>query len=378
MNTFLSPEQQQLQAQYLSYVQEHIQPKSKALDDRTSSLKDLLVALGQKGYLAITVPKAYGGQEAPFLHTAFLLEAIGTTQMGLALAIAEHIGVIELLKKYGSDEQKSRYLPLLARGETIGALAFSEVSAGTDFKAIQSTARKDGSNYVIDGTKTWVVNGDLAGLAAVSARTADDGRLLLFLVDCNGSKAIKIGPNHNKMGMRSASTNDVEFASHVVPGSSAMAPDEDRFDDQVLYASEIAKTLIAAATIGMLQAALDGAVAHANSREQFGQKIGQFQAIQWKLADMSCEVSAARLITYRAAWTKDEEPANFRKDAAMCKWYAAKAARFHTAETTQIMGVAGVDADGDAERFYRDAKMTELCEGTSEFQKVVLAQELGI
>lgn len=378
MITILSSAQQAQKETYLGFALEHLAPIAKSIEERQSSLKEFLQKAGQKGYLGITVPKEYGGQGFPFLYAVMLAEALGQHEPGLGLTLASHVAVAELLNKFGSDSQKSRYLPLLARGECLGSLAFTEASAGSDFQAVQSKVRLEKGNPQLTGVKTWVVNADISGLLVVLAR--NEANLVMHLVDMAPASTIKVSADKQKLGLRSAATNDVEFAAHPLQADSLIGAgnSDEAVNEQVLFALDLAKVIVAAAAVGLVQGALDVAATHARGREQFGEPIANFQAIQWKLADISAESRAARLLTYRAAWSKDESPEEFRRDAAMCKSFATKTARNHSGEALQILGAAGLSSDSPLERFYRDAKVMEVCEGTSEYQKVLLTQELGI
>lgn len=381
MNTFLSASQEALMEQYRTFAREKVAPVARELESRNQSIKDFLQELGQAGYLGVTVPQEFGGQGGAFLCLAMLVEAISEYEPGLGLSIAEHTAVIELIKRYGSPEQKSRYLPLLARGEVLASLAISEEQAGSDFEAVACAAEKVGGTYVLSGKKTWVVNAAVAGLLVVLAKAASrddkDGELTLLIADISSGKSVKVGPDRVKLGLKSSLSNDVEFDSLEVPADNKLES-SDGAKEQVLFAMDIAKVVVSAAAVGLTDAALKQAVLHARNRQQFGKTIGQFQAIQWKLADHSTEAEAAKLHTYRAAWSKDEEAAEFRKFASMCKWFAAKVARNYSGEALQVLGAAGISCDSELERFYRDAKVMEICEGTSEFQKVLLVKELDI
>jgi alkylation response protein AidB-like acyl-CoA dehydrogenase len=379
VNTILSAAQQAQKELFAAFALEHLAPISKSLEERRSSLKEFLQKAGQRGYLGITVPKEYGGQEGSFLHAILFTEALAQHEPGMGLTMASHTAVIEVLKKFGSDSQKSRYLPLLARGECLGSLAFSEVGAGTDFKAVSAKVWMEKGLPLLTGLKTWVVNADISGLLVVLAKD-EANQLSMHLVDMGPAATLKVATDKQKLGLRSASTNDVEFASHPLQVGSLIGAkgNDESVSEQVLYAMDVAKVVMAAAAVGLVEGALDVAAAYAKGREQFGEPIANFQAIQWKLADISAESRAARLLTYRAAWSKDEGPEEFRRDAAMCKSFAAKVARTSSGEALQVLGAAGLSTDSPLERFYRDAKVMEISEGTSEYQKVLLTHELGI
>ncbi|HEY9678226.1 MAG TPA: acyl-CoA dehydrogenase family protein [Drouetiella sp.] len=371
MNTFLSSTQEALKEQYVAFAKEHVMPVVEKLENQSLNLKELMQKLGQQGYLGITVAKEYGGAGGKFIDLALFAEAISFYDAGLGLTLASHYGVVELVNTFGTDVQKSRYLPLLARGECIGALAINEQQAGTDYAAVLASV----ANNTLDGEKTWVVNGSIAGLYAVLVKE-ENGNLAIRLVDASAENSIAVGENKAKLGLKAAVTNDVKFQKHALGKDSLFA--ESKTQEALQTAMNVAKVIAAATSLGVVEAAMATAAEHARTREQFGQKISQFQGIQWKLADMSMDTAAARLLTYRAAWSKDGKPEEFAKDAAMSKYYAAKVARVHSAEAVQIMGALGIMADNPTERAYRDSKVLEIAEGTSEAQKLLLVKELGI
>ena len=380
MNTFLSSGQLTLQEQYLKFVAEQIAPLALALDTEQVSSKEALTLLAKGGYLGLTVPREYGGQGLGATELVLFAEALAGASAGLSLALASHYSVIELISKFGSETQKSRYLSQLATGDLIGAQAFGEEKAGSDFKAVQTTATADSSaGWLLSGEKTWVVNGQLAGLMAVLARTGADDQLSIFLVDGTPSSNIEIGVNKAKFGLRSAATCDITFKNYKASSENKLASATSaEVEAQVNAVLDLSKTVVAAAAVGIAEEALKFSAEHARTREQFGQPISKFQGIQWKLADHSVESQAARLLTYRAAWSHDEEPGDFRKFAAMAKLFATKVARVHSGEAVQIFGMLGASPDSPVERLYRDGKLTEIFEGTSEMQKVVLKEELGV
>ncbi len=389
MNTLLSPMQESSLERYRAFARQKVAPQARALEAHTLPVKEVLESLGQAGYLGMTVPQEHGGQGAPFLEVALLVEALSEFEPGLALAIAGHTTVIELIRRYASEAEKSRYLPLLARGETIGSFAVSEETAGTDFQAARTEAARAGDKLVLTGKKVWVVNAGMRGLAVVLVRQAGqqanrgagehgaDPELALVIVDLSEASRVKISGDRPRLGLRSACVNDVEFEGQAVPAENLLQS-PDGAVEQVLRGMDVAKVIMAAAAVGLARGALDEAVAHARAREQFGKSIGQFQAVQWKLADHAVEGQGARLHTYRAAWAADAEPESFRRYAAMCKWYAARAARVHSGEALQVLGAFGLSEESPLARFYRDAKAMEICEGTTEFQKILLVDELGI
>jgi alkylation response protein AidB-like acyl-CoA dehydrogenase len=374
VNTILSEGQQRNKEDYEAFALAEVAGRADALDNRSLPLKDFVSEIGQRGYLGLTIPQEYGGKGLPFLQAALLCEALAKQEPGLGFTFAAHTAVIELIIRYGTDTQKSRYLPLLARGDTVGTVAITERNAGTDALAAVTTAVPSGDKYIINGSKSWVVNGDIAGLMAVLAKDGD--KAMLFLLE-EGTKGVSLTGNKIKMGLRSASANDMEL-TNVELGEQNILGTAGDAAEQIAFASDISKVLIAASAVGLTAGALDIAAEHARTRTQFGQTISTFQGIQWKIADMSADGAAAQFLTYRAAWSKDESPSEFRRNAAMCKLLASKVARIHSGEAVQVLGSFGLDEDCKTERFYRDAKTMEIAGGTSEYQKILLVDELGI
>lgn len=379
MITTLSSAQKSAKEQYETFATEHIAPIAKDLDDRKVNLTDFWHRVGQSSLLGISMPKEYGGLALPFLNVVLLTEAFSRFEPGLSLSLASHIGFAELLNKFGTDNQKSRYMSQLSRGESLGTFAIAEEQAGSDFKAVNAKVTEDGGKLYLTGKKLWVVNADLSPVCLVFALN-DAQELGLYLVDLVPSETLEVSADRPKLGLRSAATPNVEFKKHPLHAESLLSGTAtgDTAEKQVQYALDIAKTLIAAGAVGLSETALNLATEHARKREQFGAPIAQLQAIQWKLADTSTDLRAARLLTYRAAWAKDEMPSDFRKDAAMCKALATKVARSQSAEALQVLGAIGLADDHPLQRFYRDAKVMEIAEETSEIQKQLIANELGV
>ena len=374
MNTFLSAAQIAQQAQYLKFVEQEIAPIAQALDKGESDGKEALTRLAKEGYLGITIPKEYGGQGGTLLDLSLLVEAVSGYAAGLAAALASHSSVVELILTSGSDQQKARFLPLLATGEVVGAQAFSEEQAGSDFRAVKSEAKLDGQNAHLSGTKTWVVNGSFAGLLGVLAKEGDN--LSLWLVDTKSATLKKSAPK-STFGFHSASASDLTFDAHQVTLENRVATGK-QVDAIVEQVQGVAKTIIAACAVGLAGRALQKSATQANTRQQFGGPIAQFQGVQWKLADHSVETQASRLLVYRAGWSHADNPKEFRKYAAMAKSYASRTARLHSGEALQIFGMLGASCEEEMERLYRDSKLTEIFEGTSELQKVIIKEELGV
>lgn len=374
MNTLLSSAQQAQLEQFRSYARQHLAPIVDNLVTREAPLKEFLQKLGQQGFLGLNVPKEFGGTGANLLDTVLLVESLAELEPGLGLSIGSHVAVIETLKKFATDKQKAKYLPLLARGEIFATTAFSEQNAGTDFEAVECTAG-GADEAVINGVKKWVVTGDFAALFLVLVKSAN-GELVVLLADRpETGSTFKFALDHKLIGLRSAYVNDVEFSGLTVPAENKL---QGNGKDVALYAMDVAKVVLAAAGVGLIDGATNIALDHARARSQFGTTIGQFQGVQWKLADMECERNAARLLVYRAAVSIEEAPEQFRGYSSMCKWYAARAARLHSGEALQILGASGLEESNPIGRLYYDGKAIEIAQGTSEFQKMLLVKELNI
>jgi butyryl-CoA dehydrogenase len=375
VNTFLSTSQKALQEQYIKFVEGVITPQAQDLDNGKACLKEVMSKFAQAGYLGITIPKEFGGQGGTLLDLVLLSEAVAEQAAGLSVALASHYSVVATLLKAGSDSQKSRYLPLLARGEMFGAQAFSEENAGSDLNAVETTFTADGSAFKLSGVKTWVVNAGLPALFAVLGHDKDN-KLVCFIVDNSEASAIHVSERKAIMGFHSASIADVTFKDFAVPADNQLVCDCAL--DLVNSALDVSKTVVAGAAIGLAQKALLLSADRANGRVQFGAPIAKNQGVQWKLADLSTESSAARLLTYRAAWAQTAEADKFAQFAAMAKLFASRVARFHSGEAVQIFGMLGASSESPIERIYRDAKLTELFEGTSDLQKVIIKEKLGV
>jgi butyryl-CoA dehydrogenase len=371
VNTFLDSAQESQMQQYRAYAKEAVAPVAAKLCAHELCLKEFLQQAAQKGYLGINVPKEYGGQGASLLEVALFAEAIGEYDPGLALTLGDHAAVIEVIKRFGTDQQKSRYLPTLARGEGFATLAFSEANAGTDFEAV--TTRLE--NNTLSGKKSWVVTGDFATIFVVLAKEGE--ALNMVLLERPAGNDFKLGDARRLMGLQSAYLNDIEFDKSAVTADNKLVSGT-AARDAALFAMSVAKVILAAGALGMMERCSADALNHARERQQFGTNIGSFQGIQWKIADMGVDMAGSRLQVYRAAWSNDNDAENFIRYAAMCKLVTGRAVRFQTGEALQIMGASGIVEDSICARFYDDAKVVEIAEGTAEFQKLVLVKELNI
>lgn len=325
------------------------------------------------GFVGLHFPEAYGGSGYGILENALVVEEFCRRDSGIGAALMTAHFASENILRYGTEEQKQRYLPLVTSGQAISGGAFTEPGHGSDITFLATAARRDGDSWVIDGVKTFITNAGLAGFYVVLCQTEPELRYrgqTMFIVDA-GAAGIEIADVGSKMGIRMIPTGEVTFREVRVPAAAVLGQ-EGRGFYQALQFFDESRIEIAAQAVGTAQGAFDRALAYVKEREQFGRKIAQFQATQHKLADMATSIELARLITYKAAWVADRGEAD-TKLTAMAKYYAGRAAVEVCSEAVQLLGGYGYITEFEVERFYRDARITEIYEGTREIQKNVIA-----
>jgi butyryl-CoA dehydrogenase len=376
MDFGLSADQREIQALARELAQAEIEPHAAAWDREHHFPRELYSKLGELGLMGVCIPEEYGGAGADFLSYVLVLEELSRADAGVGVTVAVHTSATTLpILGFGTEEQRSRFVPPLARGELLGAFALTEPEAGSDAGSLRTRAEAGGDGWTITGAKQWITNGSYAGTFLLFARTDQDKPgprgVSAFVLDADHVRATR---EEEKLGLNSSSTADI-----VVEGARV---DRDRLLHEEGRGFTVAMTTldggrigIAAQALGIAQAAYDAARAYALERRQFGKRIAEFQAIQWKLADMATELDAARLLVYRAAWLKQEGKPH-TEEGAKAKLYASEMARRQTAEAIQILGGYGYTKEFPLERYYRDAKITEIYEGTSEIQRLVIARSL--
>ncbi len=333
--------------------------------------------MGSLGFMGIMVPEAYGGAGMDTLAYVLALEEIAKIDASAAVIMSAHNSLVCYgLIEYGSEEQKQKYLKPLASGEKLGAFALSEPEAGSDASSQHTMAEDKGDHYLLNGTKNWITNGGNADIYLVIAQTDPEKghRGINVLIVEKGMEGFSIGPKENKLGIRSSDTHSLMFSDVRVPKENRIGADGFgfKFAMKTLDGGRIG---IAAQALGIAAGAYDLALAYSKERKTFGKPISNHQAIQFKLADMEVDIEAARLLTYKAAWTKDQGLV-YGKVAAMAKLYASEVAMKHTVEAVQIHGGYGYVKEYHVERLMRDAKITQIYEGTSEIQRLVIAREV--
>jgi alkylation response protein AidB-like acyl-CoA dehydrogenase len=372
----LGEEHREIQALARDFARAEIEPHAAEWDRAHGFPRELLGKLGELGLLGVCVPEEWGGAGADFLSYVLVLEELSRADAGVGVTVAVHTSACTLpILTFGTDEQRSRFVPPLARGEAIGAFALTEPESGSDAGSLRTRADRDGDDWVISGSKQWITNGSFAGTFLLFARTdpetAGARGVSAFLLD---AEHVRVTREEEKLGLNSSSTVDLALDGARVAGDRLLHEEKKGFH-VAMATLDGGRIGIAAQALGIAQAAYDAARAYALERRQFGQRIADFQAIQWKLADMATELDAARLLVYRAAWLKVEGRPH-TAEGAKAKLYASEMARRQTAEAIQILGGYGYTKEFPVERYYRDAKITEIYEGTSEVQRLVIAREL--
>jgi alkylation response protein AidB-like acyl-CoA dehydrogenase len=368
----LSAEQREIQALAREFAEAEIEPHAAEWDREHHFPRDLYDRLGELGLMGVCVPEELGGAGADFLSYMLVLEELSRGDAGVGVTVAVHTSAATLpIVANGTREQREELVPPLARGERLGAFALTEAESGSDAASLRARAEPDGDGWRITGRKQWATNARHAGTFVLFART--DAGISCFLVD-GGSEGLEISGEEEKLGLNSSSTADVVLDGVKVSGNRLLGEEGKGFRI-AMTTLDGGRIGIAAQALGIAQAAYDVAHAYALERRQFGKRISDFQAIQWKLADMATEIEAARMLVYRAAWLR-EQGRPHTEAGAMAKLFASSVARRQTAEAIQVLGGYGYTKEFPVERYYRDAKITEIYEGTSEIQRLVIAREI--
>ncbi len=356
-------------------AQREIAPHIAAWDKAHYFPRELYTKLNAAGLMGIVVPERYGGAGADYVSYALAIEELARVDAGTAVTLSVHAMITSAIERLGTGEQKERYLPRLATGDVIAGFGLTEPGAGSDAAALTSTARRDGDAYVLSGRKQWCTNGSYAGVTMGMFRTGASGSkgVSAFLVerDTPGYIVEKVT---EKLGIHTSNTCDIVFEGVRVP-QDAMLGEEGTGFSMALSALTAGRIGIAAQATGILAACLDASIAFARDREAFGKPIAAFEAISFKIAQMATDLDAARLLVYRAASLCDRG-LPFAIEASKAKLFASTAARKHAAEAVQIHGGYGYTTEFPVERYYRDAKITEIYEGTSEIQQLIIGRSL--
>jgi len=380
----LTDEQQQLRRTVREFAEGEILPHVMEWDEASRFPSELIPKMAEMGFLGVIFPEKYGGAGMGYVEYAIIIEELSRVDGSVGIIVAAHNSLCtNHLYKFGTEEQKKKYVEPLAQGKKLGCWSLTEPEAGSDAGGTRTKAVRQGDGWVINGSKTFTTNGHYAdvcvGMAVTDASKKSHG-ISAFVIE-KGTPGFKPGKKENKLGLRASDTSEVIFTDCKVPAASLVGKEGEGFVNslQILDGGRIS---IASLGLGMAQGAYEAAVKYAKQRKQFGKAIAEFQAIQFKLADMAMQIEAARLLTYKAAWLADRAIAagnlDFRitQESSMAKLYAGETAVRVANECVQIHGGYGFIKDYPAEKFYRDVKLCTIGEGTSEIQRMVIARQI--
>jgi alkylation response protein AidB-like acyl-CoA dehydrogenase len=377
MDFDLPEELLEIQRTVRALCEAEVKPRAREWDERGTFPREVVARLGELGLLGITVPEEYGGAGMGALAVAVVVEEVARFDGSLALTVASHNGLgTGHILRFGTEAQKRRYLPVLAKGERLAAWALTEAGSGSDAAAMRTTAIRRGDRWVLSGSKTFITQGTVGGTFVVLAKTDPERKqhgVTAFILE-PGMKGFTQKPIHGKLGMRSSDTAELFLEEVEVPDAQRLGAVGEGFLNtlQILDRGRIS---IGALAVGLARGALEEARDYSKERKAFGRPIADFQAIAFMLADVATELSAARLLVHRAAALCDAG-APFGKEASMAKLFASEAAMRATSKAIQIHGGYGYTRDFPVERYFRDAKLTEIGEGTSEVQRMVISREI--
>ena len=378
MDFTFTDEQNHLRKTVREFAEGEIAPHVMEWDEASHFPTEILPKLAEMGLMGIIFPEEYGGAGLGYLEYATAIEELARVDGSVGLFVAAHNSLCSNhIYKFGTEEQKKKYLVPLAEGKKLGAWSLTEPEAGSDAGGTRTVAVRSGDHWVLNGAKTFTTNGHYADVCvamAVTDRSKESHGISAFILE-QGMAGFKPGKKENKLGMRASDTSEVIFTDCNVPAQNLLGPEGEGFISS-LKILDGGRISIAALALGMAQGALDAATRYAKQRKQFGKAISEFQAIQFKLADMATEVEAARLLVYQAAWLADQKKARFTQESSMAKLFASEVAVRVANECVQIHGGYGFIKDYPAEKFYRDVKLCTIGEGTSEIQKLVIARQL--
>jgi hypothetical protein len=371
-------EQKQLRKSVREFAEGEIAPHVMEWDEVSHFPTELLPKLGEMGLMGVIFPEQYGGAGLGYIEYATVIEELARVDGSIGLFVAAHNSLSSNhIYKFGTEDQRKKYLVPLAQGKKLGAWSLTEPEAGSDAGGTRTTAVCQGDQWLLNGSKTFTTNGTYADICvamAVTDKSKDSHGISAFILE-KGTTGFRPGKKENKLGMRASDTSEVIFSDCRIPADQLLGPEGEGFIGS-LKILDGGRISIAALALGMAQGALEAATNYAKQRKQFGKAISEFQAIQFKLADMATQVEAARLLVYQAAWLADQKDVRFTRESSMAKLFASEVAVRVANECVQVHGGYGFIKDYPAEKFYRDVKLCTIGEGTSEIQRLVIARQL--
>ncbi len=373
----LTDEQLMIQSMVREFSRKVVATTAAERDQTKEFPAENLKQMGELGLMGMMVPVEYGGEGADTVSYVLALSEIAYSCASTAVVMSVHNSIVcESIVKFGNDAQKKKYLPRLTDAEIIGAFALTEPHAGSDPVSQSTTAVREGDHYILNGTKRFITTGKNCGMVIVTAKTDEEARhkgISAFLVD-SGSPGLTVGHIEDKMGLRASDTTDLIFDNCKVPAENILGKEGDGFKI-AMTGLDGGRIGIAAQSVGVAQAALDAAVKYTKKRDQFGQKVSKYQGIRWAVAEMATEIEAARQLMFSAAAMKDRGD-RYTMQASMAKLFASEMVNRITGRCLQLHGGYGFTKDYPVERFYRDARVFTIYEGTSEIQKIVISNNI--
>ncbi len=375
MDFTLNEDQKMLQKMVADIASKEFKERAKEIDKSHRFPKENVAIMAEAGLLGVTVDEKYGGGGMDYICYSIVVEELSKVCASTGTIMSAHLSLCAIpINIFGNDEQKEKFLKPLASGEKLGAFGLSEPGNGSDAAAMRTEAKEDGDDYILNGSKAWITNGAEADIYLVLAQTDREAKhkgVTAFIVE-KGAEGFSFGKPEDKLGIRASSTTQLHFDNCRVPKANILGKPGDGFKI-AMKTLDGGRIGMASQAIGVARAAFEESMQYANVREAFGQKIKDFQAIQFKLANMGTDIDAARWLTYRAASAHDNgEP--YSRLAAQAKLFASEMAMKHTVEAVQVHGGYGYTTEYNVERYMRDAKITEIYEGTSEIQRIVIAR----
>jgi short-chain 2-methylacyl-CoA dehydrogenase len=379
----LAPEQQEFRRAIREFAEEVIAPRAEEMDRLEEFPVDIVKQMGQLGLFGLPFPEEYGGQGADFLTFCLAVEELARVDSSMAITLEAGVGLgANPIFHFGTEEQKQRWLVPMCRGEILGAFGLTEPGGGSDAGATKTTAELVDEQWVINGSKAFITNSgtELTGLVTITALTGgpvkDGHRQISAIIVPAGTAGLEVGPSYRKVGWRASDTHELSFNDCRVPEGNLLG-ERGKGYAQFLQTLDDGRIAVAAMGVGLAQGCLEECLRYAADRTAFGRRIGAFQALQFKMADMKVGVETARLATYRAAWLKDQGRP-YKTEAAIAKLYASEVAVACAREAVQVHGGYGYMEDFPVARFYRDSKVLEIGEGTSEIMRWIIARDLGL